>query len=637
MLWTLAIFPVLSAVVLLAAGARQRSTLAFAASLGLAITLLPAALAVQGGWESTLTWNTPLQLQARLTPLASVMALLVPIVAWPVLLYCAVHEQCAGLPRLIALLLVFVGAMELVVIAADLLTLLIGWEAVGACSWALIGHHWRDRANPCSGLYAFITTRFGDLGLFLAAMAAFAGTGSFEYANLPSLHGIGLHLFVFGILLSAAAKSAQIPFAPWLFRAMAGPTSVSALLHAATMVAAGAYLLARLQPALDRVAWFATATIAVGLATALAGGLVALLQSHSKKLLAASTSAQFGLMFIAVGAGYPAIAILHLAAHAFFKALLFLAAGVASQRAGGFRLARMGYGRALPVVATLSAVGSLALAGLPPLGAGWTKGAITTAAGQASVGAALAVIGAGGLSAAYATRFQLLAYGFFGGEKGTAPNRPHQLETLGLAVLAAASLLFALLWLPAVQDTVAKRLAIELPTAKPWELTTSLIALGIGLYVGRLLARRHPTLGNAPHVAPIADWLGLPAVIHSTVTRPISSLAQGMACVDDRVIDAVPSGLAAITRSFLAQRAARMDDRIVDAMPRGVAALGSRLAVIGARFGELLADGLPEGSARLIGLGAEDARALQTGLSHHYYALIAIGAAVLAVILLAGS
>src|SRR3546814_2179969 len=131
---------------------------------------------------------------------------------------------------------------------------------------------------------------------------------------------------------------------------MAGPTSVSALRHAAAMVAAGAYLLARLHPMLGHAPAFAGAVIAVGLTTAVAGGLVALLQNHAKKLLAASTSAHFGLMFVAVGAGYPGVAVLHLVAHAGFKALLFLAAGVAGEHAGCYALDRDRLGRALPVM-----------------------------------------------------------------------------------------------------------------------------------------------------------------------------------------------------------------------------------------------------------------------------------------------
>ncbi|MGY8822312.1 MAG: proton-conducting transporter transmembrane domain-containing protein, partial [Pseudomonadales bacterium] len=147
------------------------------------------------------------------------------------------------------------------------------------------------------------------------------------------------------ILLACAAKSAQLPFSPWLFAAMSGPTPVSALLHAATMVAAGVYLLIRLHQTLDAVAWFAPLAIGLGLATALAGGVVASLQGHAKKLLAASTSSHYGLMWLAVGAGYPGAALLHFVTHAFFKAGLFLAAGIAEHHVGSYSLGDMRLGR----------------------------------------------------------------------------------------------------------------------------------------------------------------------------------------------------------------------------------------------------------------------------------------------------
>ena len=173
------------------------------------------------------------------------MAILVPLIALPVLAYAAFHEEGRGLRRLVAILLVFVGGMELLVVAADFLTLLIGWELVGVCSYLLIAHDWRERENTASSLYAFLMTRFGDLGLFAAAMAVFSVTGSFSYGGLAAMEGAPAIVVGFGLLLAAASKSGQIPFAPWLFRAMAGPTSVSALLHAATMVAAGALVLDR--------------------------------------------------------------------------------------------------------------------------------------------------------------------------------------------------------------------------------------------------------------------------------------------------------------------------------------------------------------------------------------------------------
>ncbi|BBI65522.1 hypothetical protein HSBAA_PA_1250 (plasmid) [Vreelandella sulfidaeris] len=306
-----------------------------------------------------------------MTPASAVFAIVVPLIATLIIAYSAYHESepvSEGVPtrppvRLVALLTAFVGAMELLVLAEDLVTLLIAWELVGACSWALIAHEWQEGDNLRDAAWAFLVTRFGDLGLYIAAAAAFAGTGSFAFADLSQLDGWLLDVFVAGAVLAAAAKSAQVPFSPWLFAAMSGPTPVSALLHAATMVAAGIYLVIRLHAEMAAVAWFGPVAITLGLATALAG-VVAYLQRHAKKLLAASTSAQYGLMWLAVGAGFPGVALVHFVTHAFTKAALFLAAGIAERHVGSYSLNTMRLGRLLPGIAVATMVASLALAGL---------------------------------------------------------------------------------------------------------------------------------------------------------------------------------------------------------------------------------------------------------------------------------
>lgn len=634
MLWSLALVPIAVGVALFASGVKARLWVGMAACATMALTFLLGWLAAAAEWTGRLAWNETLQLVAALTPLAATAAMLVPVIALPILGYAAAHEERPGLPRLIALLLIFVGGMELLVIAGDLLTLLIGWELVGACSWALISHRWHDAEAPASGLYAFIMTRFGDLGLFAAAMAAFAGAGSVAYDDLAGMDAPYLQLLAFGLLLSAASKSGQVPFAPWLFRAMAGPTSVSALLHAATMVAAGAYLVARLHPVLSTAPGFSEAAIAIGLTTALAGGLVALLQNHAKKLLAASTSAHFGLMFVAVGAGYPGVALLHLAAHAGFKALLFLAAGVAGDRAQTFALNRMGLGRALPLMAALSAVGALALAGLPPLGGGWTKEAVVTAAGHKSLWLAAGVMLAGALSAAYATRFQRLAFG----RSDDAPEGkvPTVAEYAGLGALAFLTLVLSVLWHPAVHDQVALWLDVEIPKPKTAEFVASLLLLALGLSVGLLLVRRYPALGSQGAPAAFADWLGLPTLIRAGVSQPFDRVASWAGWLDDRVIDAGPRTVARAAR-FASRAFAIRDRRVVDAGVEASAAFAAWLAKLGDQIGERIADGIPEGSAQLVGMSGEDARRLQTGLSHHYYALVAFGAALMITILIMGS
>ena len=638
MLWLLALLPATTAALVLVARSHRRGMLALIAGLGLAATLAAVPIAVSAGWTGSLRWSATLALQATLTPLSALIAALVPAVALPVLVYAAYRERDTGLVRLLSLLLLFCGAMELLVIADDLLTLLIGWEIVGACSWALIAHEWRDAANPRSARYAFVVTRFGDLGLFLAAMSAYAGNGSFGYAGLARLDGPHLAVVAFGVVLSAASKSGQVPFSPWLFRAMAGPASVSALLHAATMVAAGAYLLARLQPVLASVSGFGVAVMAIGTVTALAGGVVALLQTDVKKVLAASTSAHFGLMFVAVGAGFPGVAVLHLVAHGFFKALLFLSAGIAIDRSGGHELSAMRLGRALPVVAVLAAVGAAALAGLPPLGAAWTKDAIVAAATASGAWWSAAVIVAGGLSAAYAVRWIWLAYGL--GEvagsstKDSARSSAPPAVVASLGWLTITSVLLSALWLPVVRGSLAGALSIALPRESATLIGAAIGAVAVGALTGRWIAVQMPTLGHGDLVAPVADWWRLPALIDFALTTPMAMLARALARVDDTVIDAIPRAVGQAGK-WLAARLAREDNRVVDRGVELATAFVGWLSRATSRIGELVAGGVALGPARLVSLGGQDAQRLQTGLSHHAFAVLLLGALALGTFLFA--
>ncbi|MBN8750732.1 MAG: hypothetical protein J0I65_24990 [Variovorax sp.] len=661
-LWLLPSVPALAALVVVLARAERRGTLGAAACAALVITLGVAFMAARGGWSASFDWGGALRLQAALTPLSSVVAMLVATVALPVVGFAAAHESRPGLRRLVVLLLLFVGAMELLVIADDLLTLLIGWELVGACSWALIGHDWRDAAAARSANYAFVMTRLGDLGLFLAAMLTFRAAGSFAFADLARLDTQTLQWVTLGLLLSAASKSGQVPFSPWLFRAMAGPTSASALLHAATMVAAGAYLLARLQPELARASWFAPLTISIGLATALAGGVVALLQSHAKKLLAASTSAHFGLMFVAVGAGYPAVAVVHMVVHGCFKALLFMAAGVAGHRAGGYALSRLGAQPALPFVATASVVGTLALAGVPPLGGAWSKEAIVAAAGHASPWLALGVIFAGGLSAVYAARFQWLAFGQgLGFGRPRAEAEPGSVK-IAMVALALASAILCLLWWRPAQEFAARLIDASLASGSTWELAASILAVALGLFAGRWLATERPRLGEEALSAAFGDWLQLPAAWHRAFVVPSIGLANALARFDDEVIDALPRAIGSLRAgesmllvhrqtprdapsgrpppglvARLSELLARGDGCVVDRGVALAAAFAERFAALGSGIGEWLVDGLPEGLARLVAAGGADARALQGGLTHRYYAIVAVGTTLLFAILWLGT
>lgn len=631
----LPLLPAVAAVVLVVLRDRRRALGAVAVT-ALGATLAVALLAPLP--PVSLRWSSGLGLLLAPDGFGRVMVVLVPLVATPIVAYAAATET-DGRTRLLALMTAFVAAMLVLVSAGDFLTLLIGWELVGALSWALIGHGWRDPENPRAGAQAFVTTRLGDLGLYVAAGATFAASGSFDFAGVASATGPERDIIAGGVLLAAAAKSAQIPFSPWLFAAMAGPTPVSALLHSATLVAAGAYLLIRLAPVLEPVAWFLPAVAIVGIVTALAGGIVATAQTQAKRVLAASTSAQYGLMFAAVGAGFPAAAAAHLVIHAAFKSLLFLGAGVAIHARGTGYLGRLRLGRELPRVATLSAIGALALAAVPPLSGAWSKEQIVAASFDASTWLGVGVLGAGFLSAVYAARYQILVYGRGRSEDGR--SRPARLatvaETAGLAMLAAITLGLSLLWLPGAAALVEELAPGRLP--EPGIVDTlaglALIAAAFVLVVALHRANRLLTLGlPAAWEAGAADWLGLPRLTSAAVVRPATGLAARLARFDDRVVDAGVRAAAALAAA-VSRLLSRRFEFAIDGVVRRVAdatiltAAGSRVA------DDAGVDAAVELTARQVGLAGHQSRRLQTGQSHQYFVIVAAGLGAIVVILVA--
>ncbi|SFI03389.1 NADH-quinone oxidoreductase subunit L [Modicisalibacter xianhensis] len=611
MLWLVPLVPLLLAPALYLSGRRlgQAGLVALAAS-GLLVTLAMAGLAEAAGGASRYAWSETLTLGLAMSPAGRVAALLVPLIALPVVIYAGAGSGA----RLLALLVAFVGAMQLLILADDLLTLLIAWELIGACSWALISHRWEKPHVPRDAATAFLVTRFGDLGLYIAAGAVFAGSGGFGYDDLAQLQGGLKHVAVAGLLLAAAAKSAQVPFSAWLFAAMSGPVPVSALLHAATLVSAGLYLIARLEPALSDVAWFAPVTVVIGLATALAGGIVATCQDHAKKLLAASTSAQYGLMWVAVGAGFPGVALLYFVAHAFMKAGLFLSAGEAERQAGTFDLTHMRLGRRLPGVAVMALILSLALAGVAPLGAAWAKEQVVAAAYHQAVVLALLVSLAGGLSALYATRFQRLAFGrpphslTPGLPEAPGPSVP---ATLSLGALVVGTLILSVLWWPELHRSIVESLTFSLPPGHLWLLIVSLLLVAAGIAIGIWMTRPGQTL---------------PAQLEAK--RPMAAQWFGLS--------AATAALAGWT-SVLGHRLARFDDEVVDAGLRATARAGEWLARLGAGRGEWLGESLPGSLTRLSEWGGRWARQAQSGQTHHYYTGIAVGCGVILVLLWIGA
>ncbi len=325
------------------------------------------------------------------------------------------------LGRYYFLVLFFIGAMTGLVLSGNLLFTFFFWEITALCSYGLISFYNDDPKAVAGGIKALIITQVGGVGLLAGTLIAFVNLGSFQISDLlaksSTLPTVALAWIAFSFLVAAAAKSAQFPFHTWLPDAMEAPTPVSALIHAATMVNAGIYLLARFYPAFESVPGWKTSVLMVGLVSALLAAVSALVATDLKRALAYSTVSQLGYMVYAIGAGGVLASQFHLLSHAVFKALLFLAAGSVIHSIGTRDMRRMGgLGRKLPFARNVFIVGALALAGIPVLNGFWSKELILEVGLEHSPTWAygLMVLGAG-LTAFYTFRMTWLV--FFGKER----------------------------------------------------------------------------------------------------------------------------------------------------------------------------------------------------------------------------
>jgi NADH-quinone oxidoreductase subunit L len=310
-----------------------------------------------------------------------------------------------------AVLQLFAASMLMLVMADNLLLLYISWELVGLCSFLLIGFYWEKRSATEAAKKAFITTRVGDVGLLIGIILLWRATGTFniqEIIHAAEEGQIGstyLFISIMFVFLGCMGKSAQVPFHVWLPDAMEGPTPVSALIHAATMVVAGVYLTARLLPIFEVADGALLVVTIVGLTTAVLTGFMALAQTDIKKVLAYSTVGQLGFMFVALGAGEPQVAMFHLMTHAFFKALLFLGSGsVIHATHHNQEMDKLGgLWKKMPITGTTFFIGSLALAGLPPLAGFWSKDEIFVGLNHAWGAWAVLILGLSAVMTAFYT------------------------------------------------------------------------------------------------------------------------------------------------------------------------------------------------------------------------------------------
>ncbi|MGW1536350.1 NADH-quinone oxidoreductase subunit 5 family protein [Streptomyces aureus] len=489
---------------------RPLAVLPVLASLVLAVTVAVhqgGGRPIDSHTELTPTGSVPIELGLHIDGFAALVAVLVGVVATCVQIYSTGYlRDDPRYPSYAALVSLFTSAMLLVVYSSDLMVLLVGWEIMGICSYFLVGHYWETPEARAASLKAFLVTKLGDVPFLIGLFALATDAGSFRIPTvLGAVASGGLHhptLVALLLLAGVAGKSALFPLHTWLPDAMAGPTPVSALIHAATMVAAGIYFVARLLPV------FQASTAAMIVLAVMAGvtmvgsGLAALAQDDIKRVLAYSTIGQLGYMAGALAVGDRGAAVFHLLAHGAFKALLFLAAGVIIHATGTNSLAAMSRMKDLrarvPDAFWTMTVALLALAAIPPFSGFFSKEAVLGAAEHVATGHTEQAPGAAGwivlltglvtavLTAAYATRLWLLA---FRGRGAEAPDHGRQpvVMTAVLWVLAIPSLAFGLAFGP-LPDWFDGR---DLTPV----LTTSVLGTGLALVGGIVTygAWRHTT------------------------------------------------------------------------------------------------------------------------------------------------
>jgi NADH-quinone oxidoreductase subunit L len=502
-----------------------------------------------------------------LDPLSSVMVLVVTGVGFLIHVYAVgymAHDP--DVARFFTYLNLFVTAMLILVLADNLLLLFVGWEGVGLCSYLLIGFWWTHEENCTAGKKAMLANRVGDacflIGLFL--LIQFAGT--LDFAGLEhqlgvlrsaTLGGSAVPLLVCLLfLLGATGKSAQIPLYVWLPDAMAGPTPVSALIHAATMVTAGVYLTCRLHGLYALAPDALAAVAAVGAVTALFAATIAVAQTDIKKVLAYSTISQLGYMFLGVGVGLPGSAVFHLVTHAFFKGLLFLCAGSVMHALGGEQdMRRMGgLWRKIPITFATMAVGTLAISGVPPLSGFWSKDEILWGAFAGPIPhPLLGVIGyvAAGLTALYMGR--LLCMTFFGASRLDHHAEEHLHEspavmTVPLMVLAVLAAVGGVLPVPEVVEQVTGHVQLD---HAPLVALGVAVALALGglalawlLYVARpdLPERIATALGGLYRL--VRDKYRIDELYDRVIYRPLLAMCDAAAWVIDRtVIEGIVNGV----------------------------------------------------------------------------------------------
>ena len=648
--WLIPVFPAVAFFVILFLGKRLPGKgapvgiAAIAASLVVAAGVLVQAVRTPGlllERKTTLTefGDGVLTLGMKVDGLAAAMFVVVCLVSLLVQIYSTSYMH--GDKRytfFFSMLSLFTTGMLVVTIADNLVLMLVGWEIMGVCSYFLIGHYWEQTENSNAAIKAFLTTRVGDVGFMLGIVVLFWGAKSFEFTHIIEAAEGGhftSHAFITAgtvlIFFGAVGKSAQFPLHTWLPDAMAGPTPVSALIHAATMVASGIYMVARLYPvfelssaALNLIGVLAAITMSMA-------ALIALVQDDIKKVLAYSTVSQLAYMTAALSVGGYTAGFFHLFTHAAFKGLLFLGAGSVIHAVHSNNMSEMGgLKKYMPRTHATMFVGSLALAGVIPLSAFWSKDEIIVEAWHAATGHAhvgvsplvgkmvfASAVFTALLTAFYTTRMYCLTF------RGTyrGHGHPHESDarmTVPLIALAVPAALVGLWNSPlfadgtyfgkviafAGQELHAPALHVPLATMSVAIALTG-IAVGYAVY-GKGMPQRDPTLS-----------MGV-----------VTTVLQRKFYLDDLYLN----GIVRPIRTTVAQASYRLNQVVFDAPPNLGGKAGIALGRMTYQFDQAVVDGAVNGSGRATAFVGRGLRLLQNGNVQAYATGMFIGIVALAVV-----
>ncbi|HJU57472.1 MAG TPA: NADH-quinone oxidoreductase subunit L [Actinomycetota bacterium] len=593
--WLIALLPLLSGALTLFVGKRTPGKgsiygiagvgASFVLSLGVLWTFVEGE---RGFYEATVSWFDIGELRVEAGVFVDGLTAVMLVVVTAISL--CVHVYSLGYMKgdvrftwFYVVLSLFTSAMLVVVLSPDLFQLLVGWEVMGVCSYLLIGHWWEEHVNSSSAIKAFITTRIGDVpfmfGIFILVFVA-----GFETSNIHEIGEMIAGGEVSSGLVSAAAlllfggtigKSAQFPLHVWLPDAMAGPTPVSALIHAATMVAAGVYLVGRLFIVFVQAEPFVLQIVGiVGAITMLGAALMAFVQDDIKRVLAYSTISQLAYMVAGMSMG-PAgrtAGFFHLFTHAFFKALLFLGSGAVIHAVHSNNMSEMGGLRnKLPVTFWTFLIGSLALAGVPPLAGFWSKDELLVVAdheGHPVLFIVLLVTAL--LTAFYMTRTVFMT--FFGDYRGHGePHEAPRSMTGVLVALATATVFVGLLGAPQLGAVFGQWVffeELEEALFVPWIAVVSTLAALGGIVAGYALYRRYrdpdPLATLAPAYTLVSNKYYLDDIYWKGVVRPIrDEVSAGVYWTNQKILDGAVNGIAALTRS-IANTVRWFDTRVVD-------------------------------------------------------------------------